>query len=202
MADGLRGLGPPRRGDRPERPRHQQLRDRHRRRLLGPQPRGHDHARDRHHGHGPGGFQKANHPPMFQEFTKYQGHVCNPKRMAEFTARCFDRAISEMGPTQLNIPRDYFYGEVQCEIPKPMRVERGSGGENSLQAATELLATAKFPVILAGGGVVMGDAVEECRKGPSAWAHPWSRATCAMTPSPPSTRCGPARWVTRAPRPR
>lgn len=114
-------------------------------------------------GMGLGGFQEANQLPMFQEFTKYQGHVCNPKRMAEFTARCFDRAISEMGPTQLNIPRDYFYGEIQCEIPKPMRIERGSGGENSLSAAAELLATAKFPVILAGGGVVMGDAVQECK---------------------------------------
>ena len=114
-------------------------------------------------GMGLGGFQEANQLPMFQEFTKYQGHVVNPKRMAEFTARCFDRAISEMGPTQLNIPRDYFYGEITCEIPKPMRVERGAGGENSLNAAAELLASAKFPVILAGGGVVMGDAVEECK---------------------------------------
>ncbi len=114
-------------------------------------------------GMGLGGFQEANQLPMFQEFTKYQGHVNNPKRMAEYTARCFDRAISEMGPTQLNIPRDYFYGELTCEIPKPMRVERGAGGENSLNAAAELLATAKFPVILAGGGVVMGDAVEECK---------------------------------------
>lgn len=114
-------------------------------------------------GMGLGGFQEANQLPMFQEFTKYQGHVVNPKRMAEFTARCFDRAMSEMGPTQLNIPRDYFYGEIQCEIPKPMRVERGSGGENSLNEAAELLANAKFPVILSGGGVVLGDAVEECR---------------------------------------
>ncbi|MES2993187.1 MAG: sulfoacetaldehyde acetyltransferase [Pseudomonadota bacterium] len=114
-------------------------------------------------GMGLGGFQEANQLPMFQEFTKYQGHVNNPKRMAEYTARCFDRAISEMGPTQLNIPRDYFYGEITCEIPKPMRVERGAGGENSLNAAAELLANAKFPVVLAGGGVVMGDAVEECK---------------------------------------
>ncbi len=113
-------------------------------------------------GMGLGGFQEANQLPMFQEFTKYQGHVMNPKRMAEITARCFDRAISEMGPTQLNIPRDYFYGEVTCEIPKPMRVDRGPGGQDSLNAAADLLATAKFPVILAGGGVVMGDAVEEC----------------------------------------
>jgi sulfoacetaldehyde acetyltransferase len=114
-------------------------------------------------GMGLGGFQEANQLPMFQEFTRYQGHVCNPKRMAEFTARCFDRAISDMGPTQLNIPRDYFYGDITCEIPKPMRVERGAGGEESLNAAAELLANAKFPVILSGGGVVMGDAVAECQ---------------------------------------
>lgn len=114
-------------------------------------------------GMGLGGFQEANQLPMFQEFTKYQGHVTNPKRMAEFTARCFDRAMSEMAPTQLNIPRDYFYGEIQCEIPKPMRVERGAGGEMSMAAAAELLAKARFPVILAGGGVVLGDAVEETK---------------------------------------
>ncbi|MEO8936232.1 MAG: sulfoacetaldehyde acetyltransferase, partial [Burkholderiaceae bacterium] len=114
-------------------------------------------------GIGLGGFQEANQLPMFQEFVRYQGHVVNPKRMAEFTARCFDRAMSDNGPTQLNIPRDYFYGEITCEIPKPMRVERGPGGEDSLDQAADLLATAKFPVILAGGGVVMGDAVEECK---------------------------------------
>ena len=114
-------------------------------------------------GMGLGGFQEANQLPMFKEFTKYQGHVNNPKRMAEYTARCFDRAISEMGPTQLNIPRDYFYGEITTEIPQPMRVDRGAGGEKSLNQAVELLSTAKFPVILAGGGVVMGDAVQECK---------------------------------------
>ena len=77
-------------------------------------------------GMGLGGFQEANQLPMFEEFTKYQGHVTHPARMAEFTGRCFDRAMSDMGPTQLNIPRDYFYGEVQCEIPQPIRVDRKS----------------------------------------------------------------------------
>ncbi|MBT8622115.1 sulfoacetaldehyde acetyltransferase [Polynucleobacter paneuropaeus] len=114
-------------------------------------------------GMGLGGFQEANQLPMFEEFTKYQGHVNNPKRMAEFTGRCFDRALSEMGPTQLNIPRDYFYGEIEVEIPQPNRLDRGPGGEKSLDEAAELLANAKFPVIISGGGVVMGDAVEECK---------------------------------------
>ncbi|MGH8821577.1 MAG: sulfoacetaldehyde acetyltransferase, partial [Rhodoferax sp.] len=114
-------------------------------------------------GMGLGGFQEANQLPMFQEFTKYQGHVTHPARMAEYTGRCFDRAMSDMGPTQLNIPRDYFYGEINAEIPKPSRLDRGPGGAASLSDAAELLAAAKFPVILAGGGVVMGDAVEECK---------------------------------------
>ena len=113
-------------------------------------------------GMGLGGFQEANQLPMFEEFTKYQGHVNNPKRMAEFTGRCFDRAMSEMGPTQLNIPRDYFYGEIEVEIPQPNRLDRGPGGEKSLDEAAELLANAKFPVIISGGGVVMADGMKEC----------------------------------------
>ena len=111
-------------------------------------------------GMGLGGFQEANQLPMFQEFTKYQGHVNNPRRIAEYTSRCFDRALSDLGPTQLNIPRDYFYGEITTEIPQPQRVERGAGGEHSLNAAAELLSNARFPVILAGGGVVLGNAVD------------------------------------------
>lgn len=114
-------------------------------------------------GIGLGGFQEANQLPMFQEFTKYQGHVTHPARMAEFTARCFDRAQAEMGPTQLNIPRDYFYGKVKVEIPQPRRLDRGAGGEQSLDEAAALIAQAKFPVIISGGGVVMADAIEECK---------------------------------------
>ncbi|MFI9024908.1 sulfoacetaldehyde acetyltransferase [Streptomyces sp. NPDC053560] len=114
-------------------------------------------------GTGLGGFQEADQLPMFQEFTKYQAHVNNPKRMAEYTARAFDRAHSEIGPTQLNIPRDHFYGEIETEIPDPQRLDRGPGGERTLAEAAELLATAEFPVIISGGGVVMADGVEECK---------------------------------------
>ncbi len=114
-------------------------------------------------GIGLGGFQECNQLPMFQEFVKYQGHVTHPARMAEYTGRCFDRAMSEIGPTQLNIPRDYFYGEIEAEIPKPARLDRGPGGAKSLDEAAELLANARFPVIISGGGVVMADGVEECK---------------------------------------
>ena len=108
-------------------------------------------------GMGLGGFQEANQLPMFEEFTKYQGHINNEHRMAEIAARCFDRALSEMGPTQLNIPRDRFYGDINVEIGTPMRLDRGPGGERTLNEAADLLASAQFPVMISGGGVVIGD---------------------------------------------
>jgi len=111
-------------------------------------------------GVGLGGFQETDQLPIFSKITKYQAHVNNPARMAELTARAFDRAILELGPTQLNIPRDYLYGEIECEIPAPNRIERGPGGGASLDAAADLLAQARFPVIIAGGGVVMSNGVE------------------------------------------
>ena len=110
---------------------------------------------------GLGGFQETEQLPIFSKITKYQGHVNNPKRMAEITARCFDRAMLEMGPTQLNIPRDFFYGEIECEIPQPIRIGRGAGDERALDEAAKLLASAKFPVILAGGGIIMGESTKE-----------------------------------------
>jgi sulfoacetaldehyde acetyltransferase len=114
-------------------------------------------------GIGLGGFQEANQLPMFQEFTKYQVHLNNPNRMAEFTGRCFDRALSEMGPAQINIPRDLFYGDIDVEIPQPRYLDRGAGGEKTLREAVKLLANAQFPVIVSGGGVVNAGGIDACR---------------------------------------
>jgi sulfoacetaldehyde acetyltransferase len=111
---------------------------------------------------GLGGFQETDQLPVFSKITKFQAHINNPARMAELSARAFDRAILEMGPAQINIPRDYFYGEIECEIPQPIRVERGAGGSRDLDAAAELLAQARFPVIISGGGVIMANGVEAC----------------------------------------
>merc|ERR1719187_1536153 len=112
-------------------------------------------------GNGLGGFQEMNQLPAFSEITKYQAHVCSPKRMAEFTNRCFHYAMMERGPVQLNIPRDMFYGDVVTTIPEPINIERSAGGPAALQQATEILAAAKNPVIVSGGGVVMADGVSE-----------------------------------------
>lgn len=112
---------------------------------------------------GLGGFQEADQLPMFSTVTKYQGHVNNPLRMAEITGRTFDTAMNERGPTQLNIPRDFFYHEGIYTVPKPIRVEKSAGGPESLAEAANLIRGSKNPVILAGGGVVMGKAIGEVK---------------------------------------
>jgi len=111
---------------------------------------------------GLGGFQETEQMPIFSKITKWQVHVNAPSRMAELTSRAFDIAMQERGPVQLNIPRDYFYGDIEVEIPKPIRIEGSAGGSESLDAAAALLAKAKFPVILSGGGVVMANGIKEC----------------------------------------
>lgn len=103
---------------------------------------------------GLGGFQETEQLPIFSKITKYQAHIMNAKRIAELTGRAFDRAMLEMGPAQINIPRDYFYAEGEYEIPRPIRVRLGAGSEDSLDEAAKIIASAKFPVILAGGGVI------------------------------------------------
>lgn len=110
---------------------------------------------------GLGGFQETEQLPFFEKITKYQAHVNRSDRIAEFTARCLDIAMLENGPTQLNIPRDLFYGAIDTEIPPPTPIERAAGGPRSLQQAAEILSHAKFPVVIAGGGVVNAGGIPE-----------------------------------------
>ena len=110
---------------------------------------------------GLGGFQETEQLPIFSRITRYQGHVNNPARVAEIAGRCFDRALLEMGPAQLNIPRDFFYGDIETSIPAPTRIGRGAGDAAALDAAAELLAAARFPVLVVGGGVILGEALAD-----------------------------------------
>jgi sulfoacetaldehyde acetyltransferase len=111
---------------------------------------------------GLGGFQETDQLPIFSRITKYQAHVGKHPRVAELLARCFDMAMSERGPAQFNIPRDNFYGEADYEITKPRRVALGPGAEESLEEAADLLAKARFPVIVSGGGVIFSEGMDEC----------------------------------------
>jgi sulfoacetaldehyde acetyltransferase len=99
--------------------------------------------------------------PIFSRITRYQVHVSRPDRLAELTQRAFNLALFERGPTQVNVPRDVFYGEIDVEIPEVPPLRRSAGSAEALDEAVLHLARARFPVIIAGGGVVMAGAGKE-----------------------------------------
>lgn len=114
-------------------------------------------------GFGTGGFQEIDQMPFFQANTKFQVRLNRPDRMAELARRCFYIAKAECGPTQMNIPRDFFYGVVDDEVYRTPDVLRGPGPEAQIEAAARLLSSARHPVILAGGGVPIGNALNEAK---------------------------------------
>lgn len=114
-------------------------------------------------GIGTGGFQELDQMAMFQTQTVYQVRVNSPQRMAELTRRAFYMAKNFNGPTHLNIPRDYFYGECQDEIYRTPLIKRGAGSMEDLEAAAQMVLEAKYPVILSGGGVSQADALAEVK---------------------------------------
>lgn len=109
-------------------------------------------------GVGLGGFQETEQMPIFSKITKWQVQVNRPERMAELLRRAFYVAKAESGPVQIDIPRDYFYGDIETEIYPSLTLERGPGPAEQIAAAARALAGAKRPFILAGGGVVQSGA--------------------------------------------
>ena len=114
-------------------------------------------------GIGTGGFQELDQMPMFEKQTVYQVRVNRPDRMAELARRCFYRAKAELGPTHLNIPRDYFYGDIEDEIVATPTLGAGRPPKKDIEAAISFLKAADYPVIVSGGGVSQGDAVDEIK---------------------------------------
>ena len=111
-------------------------------------------------GIGRGGFQETEQISIFEKITKYQVQINRHERMAELTHRAFTLAMTERGPVQINIPRDKFYGDADYDIQMPLVIERSAGGAESLEAVARVISDAEFPVILAGGGVLMADGTD------------------------------------------
>ncbi len=109
---------------------------------------------------GQGGFQEVPQMDVFKDMVAYQEEVLHPSRVAEVLNRVILQAKRASAPAQINIPRDFWTQVIEIELPAVVDFERPAGGEESIARAAELLSNAKFPVILNGGGVVIGDAIE------------------------------------------
>ena len=113
---------------------------------------------------GQGGFQEVEQMNLFKDMVCYQEEVRDPSRMAEVLNRVIEKAIRGSAPAQINVPRDYWTQVIDIDLPPIVRLERQGGGEDAITKAAKLLSEAKFPVILSGAGVVIGGAIEDCKK--------------------------------------
>ena len=112
---------------------------------------------------GQGGFQEVEQMNLFKDMVCYQEEVRDPSRMAEVLNRVIEKAIRGSAPAQINVPRDYWTQVIDIELPSIIRMERQSGGVDAIKKAAEILSNAKFPVILSGAGVVLADAIDDCK---------------------------------------
>ena len=113
---------------------------------------------------GQGGFQEVEQMNLFKDMVCYQEEVRDPSRIAEVLNRVIEKAIRGSAPAQINVPRDYWTQVIDIELPPIVRLERQAGGAEAIDKAAQLLSDAKFPVILSGAGVVIGGAIEDCKK--------------------------------------
>ena len=113
---------------------------------------------------GQGGFQEVEQMNLFKDMVCYQEEVRDPSRMAEVLNRVIEKAIRGSAPAQINVPRDYWTQVIDIDLPPIVRLERQAGGVEAIKKAADLLSNAKFPVILSGAGVVIGGAIEDCKK--------------------------------------
>ena len=113
---------------------------------------------------GQGGFQEVEQMNLFKDMVCYQEEVRDPSRVAEVLNRVISKAIKGSAPAQLNIPRDFWTQVVDIDLPPIIKFERPAGGTVAIKEAANLLSNAKFPVILSGAGVILADAIDDCKK--------------------------------------
>lgn len=111
---------------------------------------------------GQGGFQEVEQMALFRDMVCYQEEVRDASRVAEVLNRVISKAKRLSAPAQINIPRDFWCQTGDVALPAIVEFERPTGGARAIADAARLLSVARFPVILSGAGVVLGNAIPEC----------------------------------------
>lgn len=112
------------------------------------------------------GLQEIDQMDIFRAVTKFQARVPSPARMAETMRAAFRHANARLGPAQVDIPRDFFYGDTEQTILRPQQYRSSApiaADDASIKAAAKLLCGARKPMIVAGYGCVLSEAYEETK---------------------------------------
>ena len=112
---------------------------------------------------GQGGFQEMEQMNLFKDVVCYQEEVRDASRIAEVLNRVIEKALRSSAPAQINVPRDLWTKVIDIEIPPIIEIEKPSGGIEAIKKASDLISKSNFPVILSGAGVILSNAINDCK---------------------------------------
>jgi thiamine pyrophosphate-dependent acetolactate synthase large subunit-like protein len=112
----------------------------------------------KHYGKGSSNFHEIDQEALYRPITKLSKRVEQPERLGEFLQMAFRNALSgRRGPVYLGMPRDVLKAKLPIQAPSPQEYRLVGHHQrpdpNHVDRAAALLANAKRPVILLGGGV-------------------------------------------------
>ena len=107
------------------------------------------------------------HQEMVKQYAKWDWQVLHPKTLVEDLERTLRLAITPpMGPTYLAIPQDILEAEVgRFNIEGPPKGQwYCQPSSRDMSRAADILAKARFPLIISGAGVAQEDVIEQMVK--------------------------------------
>ena len=109
----------------------------------------------------------SNMPRILEPVSKRSWQVSSVGQIPTTIQRAFNQMMTgRKGPVHIDLPMDVQAESIETDIPEPL--ERRSSGKilgdpDLMEKATDLLMTAKRPVLFLGGGVVTAEAFNEIK---------------------------------------
>jgi acetolactate synthase-1/2/3 large subunit len=98
-------------------------------------------------------FQELDYRAVFGSMTKWTAEIGEPARMTEYVGRAFATAMAgRPGPVVLALPRDMLTGKAEPAKPDFIEALETAPAAADMEALEELIAEAKHPLLLLGGG--------------------------------------------------
>lgn len=116
-------------------------------------------------------FQEVDYAKFFNGTAKWTAELSDPARVADVMSRAIHVATSGTpGPVVVSLPEDVLAETVDVRVPPPHRTASAAPDRETLAEAATVLATARRPLVIAGGEL----ATEAGRAALLAAAEAWS----------------------------
>ena len=98
-------------------------------------------------------FQEIDYRRMFGQMAKWVAQIEDARRIPELVSQAFHRALNgRPGPVVLALPEDMLTDEVEVADAGPYKIARGAPSTADMATLRGMLAAARQPMVIVGGG--------------------------------------------------